>query len=70
MIGFFDIGERNRSMGRLVSFMAACTGVATIICGIVLTFQKDTQGIKLIGYGFGILGSGVLLKFAQKTQEK
>lgn len=64
MIGFFEAAEGSRSMGRLLAFMAVCTGIAVIAAGII---WKDGENVVI---GAGLVGSGEALKFAQKTQEK
>jgi hypothetical protein len=51
-------------MGRLLAFMAVCSGIAVMAAGIL---GKEPQNVVV---GAGVVASGVALKFGQKTQEK
>jgi hypothetical protein len=57
-------GTIEQSMGRLLAFMAGCTGIVIAAFGIVF---KDAG---IIAIGAGLFGTGELLKFGQKVAEK
>jgi len=67
-VGFFSVshedGSIERSMGRLIAFMAACTGIGTIAVGLVF------KNAAIVGIGAGLFSSGELLKYGQKRVEK
>lgn len=66
--GFFQVrhgtDDVEQSMGRLLAFMAGCTGI--IIVGFGIAF-KD---VGIIAIGAGLFSTGELLKFGQKRAEK
>ena len=68
MTGFFQVkhgdGSIERSMGRLLAFMAGISGMTIIGFGIA---YKDAG---IIAIGAGLFGTGELLKFGQKRVEK
>lgn len=69
--GFFQVAHRREqytevenSMGRLIAFMAACTGIGVIVFGCVF------KNAGIIGIGAGLFSSGELLKYGQKVVER
>ena len=62
--GFFEEGPGEKSMARLLAFMAALSGM--VVIGFGITFRD--AGI--IGIGAGLFGSGELLKYGQRRVEK
>ena len=64
MIGFFHSAAGERSMGRLLSFLVVCTGIALVALGVIM---KDSNNVVI---GAGLIGSAEALKFGQKTVEK
>ncbi len=68
MTGFFQVkhGDQDieHSMGRLLAFLAAITGMTIVGFGIAF---KDAG---IIAIGAGLFSTGELLKFGQKRVEK
>ena len=68
MTGFFQVkhgqGDTERSMGRLLAFLAAVTGM------IVVGFGIGFKDAGIIAIGAGLFSTGELLKFGQKRVEK
>ncbi len=65
--GFFQVrhgDEIENSMGRLLAFLAALTGMTIVGFGIAY------RDLGIIMGGVGLFSSGELLKFGQKVKEK
>jgi hypothetical protein len=65
MIGFFEEREDVKSMGRLISFLLVCIGVAVAVAGMILRFD-NTHLVAGVFIGSGVLEK-VVSKFAEKT---
>ena len=64
MVGFFESKEGDKSMARLIAFVAMCSGVALAAAGVIL---KEGNYVAM---GAGLIGSAEALKVVQKTVEK
>ncbi len=62
MIGFFRDGQGNKSMGRLVFFLAALLGIVIAVGGVVVVFfaiLKTGTGMTE-GLGLAVAGAGLM----------
>ncbi len=62
MSGFFRDGQGNKSMGRLVFFLAALLGMAVAVGGVIVVFLailKTGTGMTE-GLGLAVAGAGLM----------
>jgi len=69
MKGWFEDGNGNKSMARVIVFGAFCLGAGIAAAGLVGWFLKYPDAVSIVGLGSAIVGSGELLKWGQKMQE-
>jgi len=69
MIGYFEVSQGNKSMGRLIAFIGAVIGSMVCIAGIVIAFVIPGNGVGIVAIGAGMFTSGALLKGWQKRSE-
>ena len=70
MNGFFQDDKGNKSMMRLITFMAAVLGGVGFLAGIVAYFVKIPEALMMVTAGGGMLTLGEGAKLLQKMQEK
>lgn len=68
--GFFDDKNGDHSMMRLLSFMVVSVGLGLIIFAVVWSLVYEVDSIAIITALIGLVGTGMGLKWAQKTTEK
>jgi hypothetical protein len=77
-IGFLEVSPNNKSMGRLLSLLAAIVGTAVAISGIGLAYIIILKGLEGIGSattmtaaGLGVFSVGDIMKgWAKKYEQK
>lgn len=70
---FFQENENENSMGRLLTFICASTGVVTVICGLVMCFLTLAPGKEVVYIGAGLLitsiGGKALTRATENTND-
>jgi hypothetical protein len=73
--GFLDDEKGDRSMGRLISFIATLQSIVVVAFGLGLAVYetvlqtKSSTGTLLVTLGLGLFSSGALLKGWSKSVE-